>query len=106
MIILLTFVLLVISVMVWQVRVKKSEAIRNLPKIVSIEALYPVVGEVMVKDPIIEFTTDRFQAPLLGEVVLVGGVEYRCIDHFDFQDDEDYIRGYNYIKVTLWRNDI
>lgn len=71
-----------------------------------LEKMYPVVGDIELDRYTLTFNTDRFNAPRLGEVVIVCGIEFKCIDLTDISEMDDHLRGNPIYKVCLFREDL
>jgi hypothetical protein len=71
-----------------------------------LEKLYPLLGDIELDRYTIEFNTDKFHAPRLGEKVIVCGIEYKCFENVDISDMDDYLKGSMVHKVCLYREDL
>lgn len=68
--------------------------------------MYPLLGDIEMDRYTIDFVTDKFHAPQVGEGVVVCGIEYRCIDSIDISDLDDHLKGNPIHKVCLFREDL
>jgi hypothetical protein len=72
----------------------------------SIEKRFPLLGDIELSRYTIIFKTDRFNAPRLGEIIIVCGIEYKCIDLTDISEMDDHLRGNPIYEVCLFREDL
>jgi len=73
---------------------------------IELEKMYPIVGDIKLDRYMLTFNTDRFNTPRLGEVVIVCGIEFKCIDLTDISDMDDHLRGNPIYEVCLFRDDL
>ena len=86
---------------------KYSVKIKNKSRFKSeIEKMYPLLGDIQLDRYTLTFNTDRFNAPRLGEVVIVCGIEFKCIDLTDISEMDDHLRGNPIYEVCLFREDL
>ena len=85
----------------YSLKVKNKERFKS-----ELEKMYPVVGDIELDRYTLTFNTDRFNAPRLGEVIIVCGIEFKCIDLTDISEMDDHLRGNPIYEVCLFREDL
>jgi hypothetical protein len=71
-----------------------------------IEKMYPLLGDIELNRYTLTFRTDKFNSPSLGEIIIVCGIEYKCIDLTDISEMDDHLRGNPIYEVCLFREDL
>ncbi len=82
------------------VKLKKMNIFKD-----ELNKMYPILGDIKIDKYTIEFNTDKFNAPKLGEKVIVCGIEYKCFESIDISDMDDYLKGTAIHNISLYRED-